>query len=123
VASLKLDREPPLHLQHCRDIINPQLFTREQRTRYLKKIPEWRYCDELHKITRDFNFKNYYQTVAFINATVWISHQQNHHPDIEFGYNRCTIHFTTHSADGITLCDFICAARFDVISAEQLDVV
>lgn len=105
--------DPQLHLQHCQTNTQPQLLTEKQCNSYLKEIPEWNYSVEEQKITRHFKFKNYYQTLAFINAAAWIAHQQDHHPDIEFGYNNCTINFTTHSAGGITIFDFICAARIE----------
>ena len=38
-------------------------------------------------IFKRFAFKNYYHTMAFVNAVAWISHQENHHPDIKVGYN------------------------------------
>lgn len=103
----------PLHLQHCQTDTTPQLLTEEQLNTYLKDIPEWNYSVEKQEISRHFTFKNYYQTLAFINAAAWIAHQENHHPDIAFSYNNCTICFTTHSAGGITLFDFICAARIE----------
>ena len=64
-------------------------------------------------ITKNFDFKNYYETLAFINATAWISHREDHHPEIEFGYKKCTIRYTTHSAGGISEKDFSCAAKVD----------
>ncbi|HEY9150705.1 MAG TPA: 4a-hydroxytetrahydrobiopterin dehydratase, partial [Gammaproteobacteria bacterium] len=60
-------------------------------------------------------FKNYYQTIAFVNALAWIANQEDHHPDLEVSYNRCTVHFSTHSIGGLSLNDFICAARLDAL--------
>ena len=105
--------EPPLHLQHCHDSSAAQLFTEAERNNYLKEIPQWAYSVEKQKISRQFTFKNYYETLAFINAVAWIAHRENHHPDIEFGYNRCTINFSTHTVGGITLFDVICAAHIE----------
>ena len=102
-----------LHLQHCRNHISPKLLSEDQRNNYLSDVPEWNYDGKNNQISRQFKFENYYQTLAFINACAWIAHQENHHPDIYFGYNNCTISLTTHSAHGITLFDFICAARID----------
>ena len=53
--------------------------------------------------------------LAFVNATAWISHRENHHPDIELGYNRVTLRYTTHAANGLTENDFICAAKVDAL--------
>lgn len=100
-------------MQHCQTDVTPQLLTEEQITNYLTEIPKWNYIAESQKIFRKFTFENYYQTLAFINAAAWIVHQENHHPEIHLAYNNCTFFFTTHSAGGITLFDFICAAHIE----------
>lgn len=82
----------------------------------LPQVPAWSVVDgALH---RDFHFKNYYQTIAFVNALAWMTHQQDHHPDLAVGYNVCGVSYSTHSAGatgGLTDNDFICAARADAI--------
>jgi 4a-hydroxytetrahydrobiopterin dehydratase len=69
-----------------------------------------------NEIVKTFRFKNYHETMAFVNATAWVSHQQDHHPDMSVHYNRCVIAYSTHDAGGITLNDFICAAKIDALS-------
>jgi 4a-hydroxytetrahydrobiopterin dehydratase len=64
-------------------------------------------------ISKTYNFKNYYETMAFVNATAWISHREDHHPDLEVGYNKCKVTYSTHSAGGVTEKDFDCAGRID----------
>lgn len=68
---------------------------------------------------REFRFDNYYATMAFVNAVAWIAHQQDHHPELTVGYNRCIVRYVTHSANGISLNDFICAAKIDALTAQQ----
>ena len=63
--------------------------------------------------------KNYKQTLLFINAVAEIANIENHHPEINFGYNYCSIQFSTHSANGITLFDIICAAQTDQLLFKQ----
>ncbi len=60
-----------------------------------------------------FEFKNYWETTAFVNAVAWIAHREDHHPDIEFGYKTCTIRYWTHTVGGLSVNDFICAAKID----------
>ena len=67
------------------------------------------------KIKKVFNFKNYYETTAFVNAVVWIAHREDHHPDIAFGYKNCEITYSTHSIGGVSENDFICAAKINAI--------
>ena len=54
----------------------------------LKQTPKWQVQN--NELRRTFSFKNYHEAMAFVNATAWISHQENHHPDIELGYNKVT---------------------------------
>ena len=108
-----------LQEQHCQPDKKPELLTEEQRKHFLQELSHWDLSDEKQKISRIFKFKDYYQTLAFINAVAWIAHQENHHPDILFGYNSCTIEFTTHSAGGITLFDFICAAHINQLQHDD----
>ena len=66
-------------------------------------------------ISKTFMFENYYETIAFVNATAWVSHHEDHHPDMSVHYNRCKVAYSTHDAGGITLNDFICAAKIDAL--------
>jgi len=68
-----------------------------------------------HLITKTFRFKDYYQTMAFVNAIAWISHRENHHPDLAVTYNSCQVEYTTHAINGLSENDFICAAKVDAL--------
>ena len=81
--------------------------------RMLTELHGWEYREG--RITRTFRFRNYHETVAFVNATAWISHREDHHPDIAFGYNQATVSYMTHSIQGISENDFICAAKVDAL--------
>jgi 4a-hydroxytetrahydrobiopterin dehydratase len=75
----------------------------------LAALPGWKKSGG--KISRTFSFENYYQTMAFVNAVAWIAHGEDHHPDLEVGYNRCVVSYSTHSVGGLSENDFICAAK------------
>ncbi len=66
-------------------------------------------------ICRAYSFDNYYQTIAFVNALAWLIHGEDHHPELNVTYDRCVVRFNTHSVAGISLNDFICAAKCDVL--------
>lgn len=93
---------------------DPQLSVTEIKE-LLNNISGWEVAKDRPLIYKDFRFKNYYQTIAFVNAVAWVVHQQDHHPEIVVNYNTCHIEFTTHSVNGLSLNDFICAARIDNI--------
>ncbi len=79
----------------------------------LKAIPGWAYAGG--HIEKTFEFKNYYETMAFVNATAFVSHREDHHPDLEVGYNRCKVKYSTHAVNGLSENDFICAAKVDAL--------
>ena len=79
----------------------------------LKQLDGWKVEGEL--LQKQFKFKNYYETMAFVNATAWISHREDHHPDLAVGYNSCTVSYVTHAIGGLSDNDFICAAKIDAL--------
>ena len=79
----------------------------------LPQIEGWELLEQ--RIWRGYDFKNYYQTMAFVNAIAWISHREDHHPDITVGYNHCRVEYTTHAVGGLSENDFICAAKVDAL--------
>ena len=66
-------------------------------------------------LERSYAFRDYYDTIAFVNALAWMVHAEDHHPELTVGYNRCTVRFDTHSVRGISENDFICAAKCDAV--------
>ena len=82
----------------------------------LGKLDDWALDDSGKEIERTYKFKNYYQTMAFVNAIAWIAHREDHHPDLEVGYNRVRVRYSTHAIGGLSENDFICAAKIDALS-------
>lgn len=78
-------------------------------------LPDWRI--ENNELVKTFKFTNYYQSIGFVNALAWIANQEDHHPDLSVHYNRVVVHFSTHDAGGLTLNDFICAAKAEALQA------
>jgi 4a-hydroxytetrahydrobiopterin dehydratase len=79
----------------------------------LTSLPGW----ELKGLTIEkvYHFKNYFETLAFVNASAWISHSTDHHPDMLITYNKCVVTYWTHSINGLSENDFICAAKLDAM--------
>src|SRR5262245_49639438 len=84
----------------------------------LKQLAGWTMDSGTKEIRRTFSFKNYYETMAFVNAVAWIAHREDHHPDMTVGYNKVTIVFATHSVGGLSENDFISAAKIDILGAK-----
>lgn len=81
----------------------------------LAQVPGWQLVNEAQGIQRHFEFDNFYQTMAFVNALAEIAHAQDHHPELAVSYGGCTVHFSSHSAQGLTVNDFICAAQVSAL--------
>ncbi len=81
----------------------------------LQQVPGWEITADGKALKRQFQFKGFYRTMAFVNALAWVANQENHHPDFTVGYNYCHVLFTTHAADGLTENDFICAAKVNAL--------
>ncbi len=64
-------------------------------------------------ISKIYGFSNHYEVMAFVNAVAWVSHRQEHHPEITFGYKDVTVRYWTHAIGGLSENDFICAAHID----------
>jgi 4a-hydroxytetrahydrobiopterin dehydratase len=80
---------------------------------------DWEANTSSTSLTRVFHFKNYYHTMAFVNALAWIAHQENHHPDLLVSYNKCSVTWNTHALNGLSMNDFICAAKTDALIVEK----
>lgn len=78
---------------------------------FLQQIDGWQLQDK--HISKIYPFKNYYQTMAFVNAVAWVSHREDHHPDMKVSYSQCEVTYTTHAIGGLSENDFICAAKID----------
>ena len=88
-------------------------------TAHLARVPGWVLSDGA--IEKIYRFGNFHETMAFVNALAWIAHAEDHHPDLAVGYNRCTVRFNTHSVGGISINDFICAAKVDALASGGMD--
>ena len=91
---------------------------RERAEQLLAELAGWSLDDDGTAIRREFKFKNFLRTMAFVNAVAWISLHENHHPDVAFCYDACTLTYTTHAIGGLSDNDFICAAKVDGLTAD-----
>jgi 4a-hydroxytetrahydrobiopterin dehydratase len=82
---------------------------------HLQLTPGWRIADDGRSLRRSYGFADFYETMAFVNTLAWIANAEDHHPDLEVGYNYCRVTFATHSIGGLSENDFICAAKVDAL--------
>jgi len=95
----------------CEGGVDP--MTEAQIGPMLKGLPGW--ARDGAKIFREYQFKDHYQTQAFTNAVMWVSHREDHHPYLVVGYNTVRVEYWTHAIGGLSENDFICAAKVDAL--------
>jgi 4a-hydroxytetrahydrobiopterin dehydratase len=88
-------------------------LTDEEVAALLARLDGWQ--RQGNAITKTYSFRNYYETMAFVNATAWISHREDHHPDLAVGFKECRVTYCTHAIGGLSENDFICAAKIDAL--------
>jgi 4a-hydroxytetrahydrobiopterin dehydratase len=76
----------------------------------------WQLAADAKSLGREFRFADFYRTMSFVNALAHIANIEDHHPDLEVGYNYCRVRYSTHSIGGLSENDFICAAKIDRIA-------
>ena len=90
-------------------------LTRSAAEALLARLDGWKLAADQLSIRRELAFKDFYRTMSFVNAVAHVANIEDHHPDLEVGYNYCRIRFTTHAIKGLSENDFICAAKIDQI--------
>jgi 4a-hydroxytetrahydrobiopterin dehydratase len=93
----------------------------DQQAALLAQVPGWKVvdgalqrCFEMREMPE---LRDYGRLLAFANAVAWIAMQQDHHPDLQLSWGRCVVRWSTHSVGGLSINDFICAARVDALHA------
>ncbi|TAJ24908.1 MAG: 4a-hydroxytetrahydrobiopterin dehydratase [Planctomycetota bacterium] len=109
--------DPPLFEQHCKPLGPEHALDRAAADALLARLDAgWRIEADAHgvaQLARDFRFPDFYRTLSFVNALAHVANAQDHHPELVVGYGRCAVRWSTHSAHGLTLNDFVCAARVE----------
>ena len=82
----------------------------------LSNVDEWEVVEG--RLTKGFQLEDHFQVMALVNAVAWISHRQDHHPEIVVGYDTVVISYQTDSIGGLSRNDFICAANVDALVSE-----
>ena len=104
-----------LRALHCTPLGPAQALSDEALRTLLQTVPRWSVTDGF--LVARFTFGSWFETLGFVNAVAWMAQTQDHHPELLVAHNRCDVRWNTHSARGISLNDFICAARTDALAA------
>lgn len=88
-------------------------LNQEQINTLMKQLEGWEQHGQV--IDKTVEFTNFHQAMSFVNAVAWVSNQEDHHPELTISYNKCKVEYTTHSVNGLSENDFICAAKVDAL--------
>lgn len=100
----------------CEGGITP--LTAAEAQALLPQVPGWECADGGRAIRRRFRFRNFRQSLAFVNQVGEIAESEGHHPDITFGWGYADIRLTTHAIDGLHRNDFIIAAKINLLQPD-----
>jgi len=93
-----------------------QPLSRPEAQKLMKQLKaEWKLADDTKSIASEWKFRNFFHTMSFVNAIAHIANAEDHHPDLELGYNYCRVRYNTHAIGGLSENDFICAAKIDAL--------
>lgn len=107
-----------LAAQHCIPRKGPEhRVAGPQRDALLSLLPGWTLSDEGQDIRKEFRFTDFHRTMDFVNALAFVANREDHHPDLEVGYGYCRMRWSTHDVGGLSMNDFICAAKVEVLLA------
>lgn len=80
-----------------------------------KQLNGWMVVDEAHLLTKHFTFKDFKQTMEFVNKIAVVAEAEGHHPDLTVTYGGVTVELMTHAIGGLSENDFILAAKIDAL--------
>jgi 4a-hydroxytetrahydrobiopterin dehydratase len=94
----------------CRGGVPP--LKGEEIKEFSAQLKEWRVVDE-HHLQKTYGFKDFRESLDFVNRVGELAEAQGHHPDICFGWGKADVTIWTHKINGLTESDFVLAAKID----------
>ncbi len=108
--------ESSLIEDRCRSLRGPEhRLDTTQILALLEQLDGWEIDQE--RLHREFRFSDYKSTMLFVNALAWLAEREDHHPDLEVGYGRVKVAYSTHDVGGLSRNDFICAAKIEALKS------
>ena len=108
----------PLAQMRCQALEGTMPMPADVIATQLAQSPGWALVEGA--IEKRYTFPDFHRTMAFVNALAWIAHAEDHHPDLLVSYGHCMVRFNTHSVGGISINDFICAAKLDALLSQDM---
>lgn len=108
------DQSSLLH-QHCVPCEGGTApLTKEEYRVYLPQVSTWTITPDEKRIEKEFSFKSFKESVAFINAVATIAESEGHHPDLCLhDFKQVRVSLWTHAINGLSINDFVLATKID----------
>lgn len=91
-------------------------LTQEAAQELLKQLkPEWMLIDGGRMLATTYAFRDFVETINFVNKIAAVAEEEGHHPDLTISYNNLGVELMTHAIGGLSENDFILAAKIDEI--------
>ena len=105
---------PPLHEQHCVPCEGGVLpIPRDEALKIAADVNRWTLSEDAKSISRQFEFKDFKESLVFINNVGELAESEQHHPDIHCWWNKVKLELTTHAIGGLSNNDFIMASKIN----------
>jgi 4a-hydroxytetrahydrobiopterin dehydratase len=88
-------------------------LTPEKAAELNQQVDNWMVVDDAHLLTKHFTFKNFVETMKFVNEVARVAEEEQHHPDLTVTYGGVTVELMTHAIGGLSENDFILAAKIE----------
>ena len=92
------------------------VLTESQAKAFMKQLkPGWELTPGAKEIRKGYRFKNFKETMGFVNLAAAVAESEGHHPDMEVSWGLCGVRLSTHAIQGLSENDFILAAKIDAL--------
>ncbi len=88
---------------------------KEEAFKLAAEVNHWKLADDAKSISREFEFKDFKEALAWINKVGALAESEGHHPDVHWWWNKIKLELSTHAIGGLSNNDFILAAKINRI--------
>jgi 4a-hydroxytetrahydrobiopterin dehydratase len=89
-------------------------LSKQETQALLREVPLWSIGEVT--IERELRFRDFREAMDFVNRVAQLAHEQDHHPDMFISYNMVRLTLSTHKIGGLSMSDFIVAAKIDLLA-------
>lgn len=86
----------------------------EEASQLLRQLPGWQILSEPDRLRKSWTVQHFQAAMEFFQAVADLAEREGHHPDLHLtAFRNVSIDIWTHAIQGLSVNDFILAARID----------